>query len=273
VRSNIPQHNDAPLMRPYRSRRESRETSTASTSQVSSDQQSDWELNCEVCLKHTRNQVRPTFSPLLSRSNRSFIRMMVSQLCAVVRVIFGNTSLATKKSTVETADPRAIGKERNFIVPAVAQSLLQMAMGRVGPFPLALHSRPRSNSDGITVDPVLSPLDKPNPLIWERLWIITKCLLPLALQTGDTRTLIRCTTDIRQAHRPPWTSIQTSPFPTTNPINEDLRRGTPNRLCTTRPITQMRTTRTHNLRIASIPFIQPIPTEQTTPPCRATIVS
>jgi len=52
-------------MRPYRSRPESREPSTASTSRASNDQHSDWELNCEVCLKHTRNQVRNTFLPPL----------------------------------------------------------------------------------------------------------------------------------------------------------------------------------------------------------------
>ena len=86
-----------------------------------------------------------------------------------------------KRWIVEMVDPHAIGRGRSFIVLAVAQSLLQTAMGKVGPSPLTL-GKPRCNFDGITVDPVpTSPPDQHNPPIWEYPWIdliIIRCLLP-----------------------------------------------------------------------------------------------
>jgi len=261
-------------MRPHHSHHASRETSTASTSRISNDQRSDWELNCEVCLKHTRNQVRTIFSFRPSRSNLPFIRTMAFRLCVVVHVMFGNTSPATKRGTVEMVNLHAIGKERSFIVLAVAQSPLQMVVGQVEPSLPPLRSKPRCSFNGITVDLLPSPLDRHNPLMWECLWtgmIITKCPRLLGWQT-DTRILTRCTTAIFQVCRPPWIiSIRTYRSPTINLISEDSHRGTPNHLYTTRLITQMRTTR--NPHITLVPFIQPIPTEQAAPPCWATIAS
>lgn len=59
----------AQLMRLSCSYPELREKSTVRTSHVSDPRQGDWELNCEVCLKRTHNQVKTSSSSLPSRSN------------------------------------------------------------------------------------------------------------------------------------------------------------------------------------------------------------
>ena len=181
MRSRI-QRNDPQLMRPHHSHHPSRETSTVSTSRISNDQRSDWELNCEVCLKHAHNQVRTTLPFCPSRSDLPFIRMMAFRLCVVVHVMFGNTYPATKRGTVRMVKFHAIGKERSFIVLAVAQNPLQMVFGQVEPSLPPLRNKPRYSFNGITVDLLPNPLDRHNPLMWECLWIgmiITKCPQPL----------------------------------------------------------------------------------------------